>query len=307
MADEPFVTIDTHAVAASLLKPLSGDSKEVTHNFGGGNSKKGIEGASSSSISGHKGMYSLYEEAYRRAASERGVLPREMQSITWEAVRGLFSPSYKASEENVALIESVWDDYKRGKITLDQARSRIHDSAGRIQVPDWTRPDSDVDGGGQATDNEGEVSGESVLGQSDQPNGTAVSGRGVDAAGVSPDQGVTTPSPERPSQKRNPVLQQAVQDRVDRKLTAQEFNKIWEQEGRYVTPYTEDIVPEVVSDERGINALTKTNREKAPRAPKQSYWKAHKFEEGKRYGARLDIPSYTSLLYTSPSPRDLST
>ena len=117
-SDQGFVTIDTHAVAASLLKPLSGNGFEVYHNFGGGNNSLGIPLAPTSSVSGHKGTYSVYEEAYRRAAKERNVLPREMQSITWEAIRGLFTPGYKAQEENVQFIESIWDNYRRGRIDI---------------------------------------------------------------------------------------------------------------------------------------------------------------------------------------------
>src|SRR5690606_4465759 len=71
------VTIDTHAVAAALMRPLSAATTEVGHNFG--------TGTANSSITGNSGMYGLYAEAYRRAAAERGILPREMQSITWEA------------------------------------------------------------------------------------------------------------------------------------------------------------------------------------------------------------------------------
>ena len=49
---EGHVTADTHAVAANMLRPLSGQSTEVAHNFGGG-------GASSSSVFGSKGTYGL--------------------------------------------------------------------------------------------------------------------------------------------------------------------------------------------------------------------------------------------------------
>ena len=131
-----FVTIDTHAVGAGLLRPVSGDSDQVSANFGT------LKGSSSSSKTGYRGMYPFYEEAYKQAAAERGVLPREMQSITWEAVRGLFSPSYKASKKNVAFVNSVWKDYNRKNINLDEARERILNHAGRITNPDWTRSDS---------------------------------------------------------------------------------------------------------------------------------------------------------------------
>jgi hypothetical protein len=70
------------------MRPLSGNSREVSHNFG--TNVKGERGPANSSVTGAQGTYGLYAEAYRRAAAKRGVLPREMQSITWEAVRGLF-------------------------------------------------------------------------------------------------------------------------------------------------------------------------------------------------------------------------
>lgn len=66
---------------AALLRPLSGSLLEVQHNFIGA-------GAASIAIHGNSGTYGLYAEAYRRAAAERGVLRRDMQSITYEAVRG---------------------------------------------------------------------------------------------------------------------------------------------------------------------------------------------------------------------------
>ena len=131
------VTIDTHAVAAGLLKPLSGTSTEVMHNFGGA-------GAPGSSISGISGLYPVYAEAYRQAAKERGLLPREMQSITWEAVRGLFKAEQKTKKAAgglTDLTEKIWKDYANGKINLDQARTAILKTAGGIDRPNWLQSD----------------------------------------------------------------------------------------------------------------------------------------------------------------------
>lgn len=127
------VTIDTHAVAAGLLRPLSGSAAEVIHNFGAG-------GAASSSVFGSKGTYGIYAEAYRRAADQRGVLPREMQSITWEAVRGLYTAGFKAQASNVAKIDAVWEQYKKRRISLDEARKQLLDLSGGIAAPEWERP-----------------------------------------------------------------------------------------------------------------------------------------------------------------------
>lgn len=131
------VTIDTHAVAAGLLKPLSGTSTEVMHNFGGA-------GAPGSNISGISGLYPVYAEAYRQAAKERGLLPREMQSITWEAVRGLFKAEQKTDKAAgglTDLTEKIWNNYAKGNLTLDQARTAILETAGGIESPNWLQSD----------------------------------------------------------------------------------------------------------------------------------------------------------------------
>lgn len=131
------VTIDTHAVAAGLLRPLSGNSREVLHNFGSGVVGEG--GPKNSSITGVQGTYGLYAEAYRRAAQERGILPREMQSITWEAVRGLFPDTFKSQAKNVEQIDGIWLKYRQGKISLDEARNEVIRAAGGIDAPEWER------------------------------------------------------------------------------------------------------------------------------------------------------------------------
>lgn len=188
MSDKGFVTIDTHAVAAGLLKPLAGGSTEVTHNFGG-------VGTSSSRITGHKGTYSLYEEAYKLAAKERGVLPREMQSITWEAVRGLFSPAYKSNEQNQLFVNGVWDQYSRGKITLDAARERIIEHAGGIDEPVWKRSDGrDFEEAGE-TSYVAKLPGAGVPGQRLQKE-SSDGGRDRDDAGVSVEEGGEVESPD---------------------------------------------------------------------------------------------------------------
>jgi hypothetical protein len=111
------VTMDTHAVAALLWMPLSGASGEVTQNFGSG-------GVQNDGIGGLKGMYAANAEAYRRAGEVFGLLPREVQSITWEAVRLLFPKEFK-SKANVAKVRQVWDQYRRHELTIDQARNAI--------------------------------------------------------------------------------------------------------------------------------------------------------------------------------------
>jgi hypothetical protein len=159
------VTIDTHAVAAGLLRPLSGNSREVLHNFG--SNVAGEVGPKNSSISGVQGTYGLFAEAYRRAAAERGVLPREMQSITWEAVRGLFPDTFKTAK-NVQAIDDIWVKYRKGKLSLEEARNDVIRTAGGIQSPEWERAglrSGSAEAGGAAA-NAGELPGAGVPGGS---------------------------------------------------------------------------------------------------------------------------------------------
>lgn len=129
------VTIDTHAVAAGLLRPLSGNSLEVDHNFKN-MSVKGRGTTKGSAVSGVSGNYGLYAEAYRRAAEERGILPRQMQSITWEAVRGLFPDTFKTAK-NGKMIDDIWMRYRNGEIEIDEARRLVNEAAGGINPPTW--------------------------------------------------------------------------------------------------------------------------------------------------------------------------
>lgn len=156
-----YVTIDTHAVAAGLLRPLSGNSREVSHNFG--SNMLGEVGPKNSSVTGVQGTYGLYAEAYRRAAGERGVLPREMQSITWEAVRGLFPDTYKNAKNN-ELVDNIWLKYRSGKISQEEARNEVFKSAGGINAPEWERTGRSVGSAQevQRTSNQGELPGASV-------------------------------------------------------------------------------------------------------------------------------------------------
>ncbi len=168
------VTIDTHAVAAALLRPLSGNSLEVAQNFKNSLDKKfqnkiratGREpvGASGSKITGAQGLYGLYADAYRRAAAERGVLPREMQSITWEAVRGLFPDTFKTAKNNAA-IDGVWYAYRKGEIDLGTARQQILKLAGGVTPPSWFGSGGGPSGTGATSSYAGELSGGRLSGQ----------------------------------------------------------------------------------------------------------------------------------------------
>ena len=160
MSDQGDVTIDTHAVAAGHLRPFSGAHIEVKENFKGGGK---------SAVTGAVGAYGLYAEAYRQAAAEVGVLPREMQSITWEAVRGLFTPGFKQQKKNQETIANIWKRYDAGDITIDQARQEILDGAGGINRAAWEgpRPDNSISQENGNKANSGNLSNSSLSGAGD--------------------------------------------------------------------------------------------------------------------------------------------
>jgi hypothetical protein len=138
----------------------------VLHNLGGGPSSK---------IVGASGTYALFAEAYRNAAKERGVLPREMQSITWEAIRGLFKPTFKGQAKNKAFVDDVWKSYTKGKVNINDARNTISKFAGGIEDPSWARRSGQVPAEGGATTNAGELPERGVARQ----DGDGRTGRGV--------------------------------------------------------------------------------------------------------------------------------
>jgi hypothetical protein len=132
------VTSDTHQIAANMMLPMGsstsagGYNAPVLHNFGG--TPVGIPGPSSSGITGIQGTYPIHREAVVRAASDQGILPRQMQSVTWEGIRSMFrnkSPQVKASAAG------IWDNYSRGLITQAEAQQAIYDLTGGMRTPTW--------------------------------------------------------------------------------------------------------------------------------------------------------------------------
>jgi hypothetical protein len=125
--NSPFgdATIDTHAVAAAHLMPYGASAKPVFHNFGSG----GIGGSPKQGISG---SYHLYLDAYKELAKELGLQPRQLQSITWEAIRSLF-PSEERTPKAINDTKSIWRNNDN-----ETARNTI---LGRgIPNPVWHRP-----------------------------------------------------------------------------------------------------------------------------------------------------------------------
>ena len=148
-------TMDTHAVAAALLMPLGSSAPQVSDNFGAG--KAGKTSKSGQTVSG---TYYVYLDAYRRAAKEVGLQPRQMQSITWEAIRQVYLPQDR-KPEFVKQRTKEWNQYKDEK----EARQQIIGET--INAPEWagTRPSGQPGGGATSVqvDGDGSIIGGDLL------------------------------------------------------------------------------------------------------------------------------------------------
>jgi hypothetical protein len=136
------VTADTHAVAAAQLRPLSGNTPAVAHNLASGLAKNkqppNYIAEKSSAITGVQGTYGANAEATRMAAADQGLIPRQMQSATWEPVRELFPAKWK-NAKNVEAVDNIWREKDAGNITAEQARRAIFELAGGFREPTWAQ------------------------------------------------------------------------------------------------------------------------------------------------------------------------
>ncbi len=118
MPESPdWTTVDTHAVAAALMRPVGSLDYETKDNFGGATHK----------ASGYRGNYFLYQDAYEKVAKELGILPRELQSIVWEKARGAVSPEAKRAiqDSEFKAINQIHKQIDSGKMTPAQGREAI--------------------------------------------------------------------------------------------------------------------------------------------------------------------------------------
>jgi hypothetical protein len=198
--DDEDVTIDTHAVAAALMRPLGSSATEVAHNFG--TNEKGMPGPKNSAITGLFGTYPIYAEAYRRAAREVGVLPREMQSITWEAVRGLFRPEQK-NERIKGEADRIWREVSEGELDVNEARQQISGLVGGIQDPAWVRSPAGSNEAARDSSYAGGVPEDGVPGRGAQPGAARGDGRDASATPASLSRGRrVAPNPDSANFKR---------------------------------------------------------------------------------------------------------
>jgi hypothetical protein len=121
------VTVDTHQIAAGLFRPLGAGSVEVGQGLSGSN-KKGNPAVFSSdgkATSGMGGTYGLYFDATTEGAKLRGVLPREMQSVSWEQLRTLFPDTLKRDKSFIAATEAIWRMVDDKQLDPEGARNLI--------------------------------------------------------------------------------------------------------------------------------------------------------------------------------------
>ena len=138
------ITADTHAISAALLRPLGSSNPEVSYGLGGSVNKDPWRLPDSpdpwpttmnSAPRGIKGLYPLYAEAYRRVAGDLGVLPRQVQSVTWEGIKGLYND---VDRRNPAIVDdnaNTWKAVSNGTLSPADARARI--LARGIRDPAW--------------------------------------------------------------------------------------------------------------------------------------------------------------------------
>ena len=76
-----------------------------------------------SSAQGSFGNYGLNADAYRKTAVASGLLPREVQSITWGQKKNLFD-NLTAAED--AQIRAEWMKYNQRKQSLAKTQEEIY-------------------------------------------------------------------------------------------------------------------------------------------------------------------------------------
>jgi hypothetical protein len=134
------VTVDTHQIAASHLLPIGISDPVVEH---------GMSGPPYAASTGSTGLYGVYADATRRVADQLNaenpglnILPRQVQSITWEGARGLFPSALKRNKSQVQAIRDLWSNSTdaaaiRDAIGASRGITSSGDEPAGIPAPDW--------------------------------------------------------------------------------------------------------------------------------------------------------------------------
>lgn len=143
-------TVDTHQINVAMLHPMGGSHRMVEQGLGQG------ARMSQPAYSGAGGLYPLHLEALRRAARTiskqegRRYLPREVQSVVWEAIRSMFPEHVKGYDEAGRPQHRVGEvardaafAARHGFMPREMARDALlrHVTGGtmRLTAPNWWR------------------------------------------------------------------------------------------------------------------------------------------------------------------------
>jgi hypothetical protein len=130
--EESTATMDTHAVAAALMRPVSAKAEEVGHNFGAG---------MSDTVTGMKGTYPVNQAAYQQVAQRHGVPSRAIQSPTWEFIREMTEGQkgqIAGQPKGIVMddyVNNIWAGYEDGRISQRQAQELIIEAFGMPDEP----------------------------------------------------------------------------------------------------------------------------------------------------------------------------
>jgi hypothetical protein len=138
-------TADTHQVGASLIMPVGTKSPEVAATMGG-------MGSASTGVSGINPLWqeSLTLAAMNAGANPRDILPREMQSVSWDAIKALFSPAQKRDTSPTGIpaqARRLWLEHQKGLLTANQVREEIYmlSTGGKPLQPGWVTGIQDLE------------------------------------------------------------------------------------------------------------------------------------------------------------------
>lgn len=288
--DKRAVTIDTHAMAIALFKPLASNDNEV--NFG-------------------PASFAVYADAYRELASEIGIEARSLQSITWEAARAIFPAKKKADPKYKEEINSFWSKYNEGSLPLFEVQNYIFRIGDNPNLTEWSNYINNL----KDEKNRGNVSGRiSRLGGvdpsiqsrdntipdervSDTREKDTLSSRRPDAD-VS--DGIRAQAPnveevvweeskigkgDRAITNRNDAVQKGANDYFARDIEYEEYLKIVK-DNSLIKPITKFMEPASLSNVEfaiGKKSISKKTGESMIDVP---------IEEGREVGVRLDINAY---------------
>jgi hypothetical protein len=126
--DRPDSTIDTHAIGVG--------SGQITHSGTHPVVAAGLGGNVGDAITGVKGTYPIYRQAYTNVGQMRGYRPSEVQSVTWDdsrATKGEFTKGGGQAEE----IARLHDSLRSGDIGMKELKQGLASAYGQQVAPSW--------------------------------------------------------------------------------------------------------------------------------------------------------------------------